>query len=190
MTNLVPTPTGARGRLWRLAAQRPATLVLAVLWLLLWGDLRSWGTAAAGLIVGVLVVVVFPLPTVGLHGTVRPVRLAVLAWRFATDLFVASFQVAWTALRRSPPPVGGVVAVRLRPAPDVLFVLTAVLSSLVPGSLVVEIDARRAVLYLHVLDLDRSGGPDGIRRQTRQLEERVLHAFAARADLTAAGLRP
>jgi multicomponent Na+:H+ antiporter subunit E len=171
----------------RLVAQWPTVVVLSLLWMLLWGDF-AWGTFAAGVLLGALVVAVLPLPSVGVAVAFRPWQVAVLAGRFAADLVVASFQVAWTALRPGVQPRGGVVAVPLRPAPDVLFAMTAELSSLVPGSLVVEVDTRGAVLYLHVLDLAASGGADGVREQTLRLEERVLRAFASRADLVRAGL--
>lgn len=169
------------------AAQWRMVLLLALLWMLLWGTF-AWGTFAAGVLLGVVVVAVLPLPPVGVAVAFRPWQVAVLTGRFAADLAVASFQVAWTALRPGSQPRGGVVAVPLRPAPDVLFAMTAELSSLVPGSLVVEVDTRTAVLYLHVLDLAASGGADGVREQTLHLEERVLRAFASRADLVRAGL--
>src|SRR5689334_6264691 len=153
---------GARRRVRRVAAQWRTILLLSVLWMLLWATF-AWGTFLAGLVLGVLVVAVLPLPPVGVDVAFRPGRVAVLAGRFAGDLVVASFQVAWTALRPGPQPRGGVVSVRLRPAPDVLFAMTAGLSSLVPGSLVVEIDTRTAVLYLHVLDLESAGGAAGVR---------------------------
>ncbi|MCL1871636.1 MAG: Na+/H+ antiporter subunit E [Promicromonosporaceae bacterium] len=180
---------GLRGRARRVAAQWPTVLLLGVLWMLLWGDI-ALGTFLAGVLLGLVVVAVLPLPSVGVRGAVRPWPLAVLVWRFVADLVLASFQVAWTALRPGPQPRGGVVAVPLRPAPDVLFVMTAELSSLVPGSLVVESDSAAAVLYLHVLDLAGSGGPDGVRRQTRALEERVLRAFGSAQALETAGLGP
>ncbi|QAY63835.1 Na+/H+ antiporter subunit E [Xylanimonas allomyrinae] len=181
------TPPGRRRRLRRVAAQWPALLLLGVLWVALWGTI-TWGTFVAGVLLGAVVVAVLPLPPVGVRGTIRPWRAAVLAFRFATDLVVASFQVAWTALRPGPAPRGGVVAVPLRPAPDVFFAMTAELSSLVPGSLVVEADTERCVLYLHVLDLATAGGADGVRQQTLHLEERVLRAFASRPALARAGL--
>ncbi|QAY69346.1 Na+/H+ antiporter subunit E [Xylanimonas protaetiae] len=177
----------ARRRVRRVVAQWPTILLLSGLWMLLWATF-AWGTFVAGLVLGVVVVAVLPLPPVGVDAAFRPGRVAVLAGRFVGDLVVASFQVAWTALRPGPQPRGGVVSVPLRPAPDVLFAMTAVLSSLVPGSLVVEVDTRTAVLYLHVLDLDAAGGVAGVRAQTLHLEERVLRAFAARGDLVRAGL--
>ncbi|WP_041583340.1 Na+/H+ antiporter subunit E [Xylanimonas cellulosilytica] len=177
---------GPRG-LRRVSGQWRTILVLSVLWMLLWGSF-DWGTFAAGLVLGAVVVALLPLPPVGVELAFRPWRVAILAGRFVGDLGLASFQVAWVAIRPGTQPRGGVVAVPLRPAPDVLFAMTAELSSLVPGSLVVEMDTRTAVLYLHVLDVAASGGADAVREQTLHLEERVLRAFASREDLVRAGL--
>ncbi|WP_425955815.1 Na+/H+ antiporter subunit E [Xylanimonas sp. McL0601] len=187
MAGAAPALQVRRRRWRRVAAQWPTILLLGVLWMLLWGTI-AWGTFVSGALLGVVVVTVLPLPPVGVRGAFRPWPVTVLVARFGADLVVASFQVAWTALRPGPQPRGGVVAVPLRPAPDVLFTMTAELSSLVPGSLVVEVDDEAAVLYVHVLDLAGSGGPDAVRAQTLRLEERVLRAFASRADLTRAGL--
>ncbi|MEK8226242.1 monovalent cation/H+ antiporter complex subunit F [Oerskovia sp. M15] len=65
--------------------------------------------------------------------------------------------------------------------------ITAELSSLVPGSLVIEAHRLTGMLYLHVLDLDAAGGADKVRQDALDLEARVLRAFASNDDLRAAG---
>jgi multicomponent Na+:H+ antiporter subunit E len=80
------------------------------------------------------------------------------------------------------------VGVRLRNPNDVFLTLTAEITSLVPGTLVVEAHRRTGMLYLHVLDLEASGGPDGVRASTLGLEAQVLRAFATDADLERLGL--
>ncbi|MDR2723161.1 MAG: Na+/H+ antiporter subunit E [Cellulomonadaceae bacterium] len=164
-----------------------ALIVLAGVWVLLWGHL-SPGTAIAGVIVALVVVAVFPAPRVRGGMTIRPIRLLVLVGHFVVELVTASFQVAWLAIRPAPQPRGGIVAVHMRPAPEVFFAMTSGLSTLVPGSLVVEADPTKAVIYQHVLDLHGSGGAEATRRRTLALEERVLRAFATAEDLAAAGL--
>ena len=163
---------------FRIARRWRTLFVLVLVWCLLWADFRP-GTLIGGALVAVFVVLVFPLPPMGLTVRPRPWPLAVLVLRFAGDLMVASLQVAWIAVAPRSRPRGGIVAVPLRPAPEVLLVAVAELSSLVPGSLVVEIDMERRVLYLHVLDLKRSGGPEGVRKATQLLEQRVLRAFGS-----------
>jgi len=171
----------------RLRHQWSAILWLALVWVLLWGSL-TWGNVLAGLLVGVLVVVLLPLPALPFHGRVRPLRVLALFARFGADLTVASFQVAWQALRPGQEPRGAVVGVRLRNPSDIYLTVTAELSSLVPGSLVVEVHRLTGMLYLHVLDLEAYGGVDKVRADVLALEARVLRALASDAELEAAGL--
>ncbi|WP_402463019.1 Na+/H+ antiporter subunit E [Isoptericola aurantiacus] len=174
-------------RLHRFTWQWPAVVALTVVWVLLWGDL-SWGNVVGGALLAALVVLVFPLPRIETRATLRPLALAALMRRFVTDLVVASFEVAWMALRPGPLPRGAVVEVRLRNPDDVFLTLTAVLSTLVPGSLVVEARRRTGQVFLHVLDIEHSGGPEAVRADVLDLEERVLRALAPADVLARCGL--
>ncbi len=171
----------------KVASQWRAIAWLAVVWVLLWGELTV-GNVVAGVLIATLVSVLMPLPAIASHGRWRLGPFVVLAVRFIGDLVVASAQVSVLALRPGKVPHGGVVGVRLRNPSDVYLTITAELSSLVPGSIVVEAQRLTGMLYLHVLDLDQAGGPDGVRRDTWALEARVLRAFASDDDLHAAGL--
>ncbi|MFE5307763.1 Na+/H+ antiporter subunit E [Isoptericola sp. NPDC056573] len=173
----------------RLGSQWHALVLLTAVWVLLWGDL-SWANVIAGAVIASAVLTLFPLPAIDMQGTVRPWRAVVLVARFVADLFVASFEVAWKAVRPGPAPHGAIVAVRLRNPEDAYLTITAVMSSLVPGSLVVEARRSTGVVYLHVLDIDGSGGAEAVRRDTLALEERVLRAFASDAVLARCGLAP
>lgn len=170
-----------------LAAHWRALIVLATVWVLLWGDL-SWANVVGGIAVGVVVIVLFPLPRITTRGTLRIGPFLALAGRFIVEVFTASFQVAWLALRPGPQPRGGVVGVKLRNPNDVFLTVTAEITSLVPGSVVVEAHRRTGMLYMHVLDLEASGGPEGVRTATLNLEARVLRAFATDAVLLRLGL--
>lgn len=170
-----------------LAAQWPTILWLAVVWVLLWGDV-SWGNIIAGLLIAVTITVVLPLPAIAFHGTVRPLALLALLVRFVTDLVVASIQVSVQAFRFGHTPRGAVVGVRLRSSSDLYLTLVAELSTLVPGSLVIEAHRLTGMLYLHVLDLDSYGGIDKVRDDVHALEARVLRALASEEELEAAGV--
>ncbi len=172
------SPKRVGRRLRRLVVHWPTILVLAGMWVVLWGDL-SWANVLGGLTVAGFAVVLFPLPRVVAHSTLRPWPLLKLAAYFVVEVFVASFQVAWIALRPGPVPRGGVVGVRLLNPDDVVLTVTAVITSLVPGSVVIEARRRSGMLFMHVLDLEGSGGAEAVRRHTLELEERVLRAFAA-----------
>ncbi|GAA1719585.1 Na+/H+ antiporter subunit E [Isoptericola hypogeus] len=171
----------------RVAVQWHAIVLLTVMWVLLWGDL-SWANVIAGAAIALVVVILFPLPPISMNGTLRPWAASVLVARFVADLVVASFEVAWVALRPGKQPRGAIVGVQLRNPDDAYLTITAVMSSLVPGSLVVEASRRTGMVYLHVLDVEASGGPEGVRQEIRTLEARVLRAFASDAVLVRCGL--
>ncbi|MCL2464164.1 MAG: Na+/H+ antiporter subunit E [Micrococcales bacterium] len=176
--------TGAGRHWWR---QWLDVAWLAVVWMLLWGDV-SWANLIGGLAVGVLITLAFAMAPIEFSGRVRPGRVLVLAARFLVDLVRASAQVAFLALRPGPAPRGAVVGVQLVSHSDLYLTLTAELVSLVPGSLVVEVNRLTGRLYLHVLDLARSGGPPGVRAEVLAQERRVLWALASRAELIEAGV--
>lgn len=185
-------PAGSTGtprsrRRSRLTASGPTIGLGALLWVWLWGDL-SWANVLSGAALGALVALAFPLPTLRTAAAVRPVRVLRLFGRFATDLVLASFQVAWSAVRPGPTPRGGLVTVRLRSTSDLFVATTAGLSSLVPGTLVIDLDGAGRTLSVHVLDLAGAGGPEAVRDATLALEERLLLAFASRAELDRTGL--
>jgi multicomponent Na+:H+ antiporter subunit E len=186
------TDTDEAERPWRRRARRLTTLwptmaVGAMFWVLLWGDL-SWANVLSGMTLGALVAVAFPLPPFGTAATLRPGPLLRLAGRFVADLVLASFQVAWSALTPGPTPEGGLVSVRLRTESDLFVATIAGLSSMVPGTLVVDHDQSSRTLRLHVLDLVGSGGADAVRKSTLALEARLLRAFASHDELVRVGL--
>src|SRR5690606_17709743 len=99
-----------------------------------------------------------------------------------------SVHVAALALDLRRTPRGAVVGVQLRNHSDLYLTITAELSTLTPGSLVVEAHRLTGMIYLHVLDLDSYGGAEKVRADTLALEERVLRALATDAELEEAGI--
>jgi len=160
---------------------------LTVVWVLLWGDLTI-GNVLAGVLIGLAVTTGLRMTPIAFHGHVRPLRVVALFARFAVDLVRASFEVSLLALRPRHTPRGAVIGVQLRSHSDLYLTMTAELCSLVPGSLVVEAHRLTGMLYLHVLDVEQSGGIEAARRSVLDQEARVLRAFASDAELAAAGL--
>ena len=161
----------------------PLLVWLVVLWLLLWGDL-SWANVISGTLLGLLVTIVLPLPPVRFDVRVRPLRILALLARFVVDLFAASAQVAWLAVRPGRQPRNSVVGVPLHSGSDLFVSMTAQLVSLVPGSVIVEIGAPSAhegqgSIFIHALGVDDEEGRERIRRQTLLTERRVMRTFAA-----------
>lgn len=170
-----------------LVTQWPTILWLTAVWTLLWGEI-TWANVLGGLAIGIVVTLVFPLPAMGLPIRIRPWHLLRLTGFFLGSLVVASFQVAWQALSPRTQVRGAVVGVRLRNPADLYLTVTAELSTLVPGTLVVEARRITGMLYLHVLDLAASGGEEKVRQDVLDLEEHVLHALASDEELERAGL--
>lgn len=160
---------------------------LTIVWVLLWGDL-SVGNVLAGLVLASVVTTLLPLPPIDFHGRVRPLGVLRLVGRFVVDLLRASAEVSLVALRPRFTPRGAVIGVRLRSHSDLYLTMTAELSSLVPGSLVIEAHRLTGMLYLHVLDVRTPGDIERNRRSVLELEERVMRAFASDDELARAGI--
>lgn len=171
------TRPGLRGRLPE-RRQLPIMAWMVVFWCGLWGSVSPL-VVVGGVLVAFALVAVFPMPT--LPPAPRPsvvgcLRLLVyVVW----DLVRSSLQVAWFAVRPGPVPPSAIIAVPLRSRSDAMIAAVAELLSLVPGTLVVDVDVPSGTLYLHALvtgDPERVG--DDVREQARRMEDRVLAALA------------
>ncbi|RJK95977.1 Na+/H+ antiporter subunit E [Vallicoccus soli] len=160
---------GARG----LVRHLPPLLWLALVWTMLWGTF-SVGNLVAGLLVGLVVTAVLPLPVVVLGGRLDPLALLGLLAHMLRQLVVSSAHLAWLSLRPGPPPLAAVVAVPLRSRSDLLVTLTAEAVSLTPGSLVLEVSRR--TLYCHVLDVSSAQEAQRFRTEVLDLERRIVRA--------------
>ncbi|MEH1014988.1 Na+/H+ antiporter subunit E [Micromonospora sp. CPCC 206060] len=173
-------PSGGRPGRWR--DEAVAAGWLALVWNLFWGEFTV-GNLIGGLAIGVIVLVFFPLPPVTFGGQIRPWAALSFAVRFIGELVSASARVAWAALRPGPPPRGAIIAVPLRVRTDLNLALTAEVISLVPGTLILEVDRTAGTLYVHVLDVR---GPQDLvasRKRIRDVERRLVRAVGSAAEL-------
>lgn len=140
---------------------------LVFVWCALWQDF-SLPSVAFGALLAALTLLVFRLPTLYLSDRFNPLYgvkfVLLLAWNIA----VASFQVMWLATTFRPPLHNSVVAVQLRTRSDLLITAISHTMSLIPGSVVVEVDRSLSVLYFHVLN---TSTPEEIAAFTRQVED-------------------
>ncbi|WP_051485605.1 Na+/H+ antiporter subunit E [Nocardioides sp. J54] len=166
-------PSAVRRRLANV--QLGVTLWLTVLWLVLWRDL-TFPLVVGGLLVGVVVQLVFPLPPLRMHLRPRPVGLLVLVAVFLRDVVVASWQVTRIVLRPGPV-TNAVVEIQLRTPSDFVLTIVGEMLTLIPGSVLVE--ARRAshTIYMHVLDVADEDDVEEFRQLALAQERRVLRAF-------------
>lgn len=158
------------------SVQWPMVLWLTLVWWVLWGSWTAF-SLVTGVLVAVLASVVFPLPPLHVHVRIRPVAVVVLVARFLYDVAVASVQVAWTTLKPPPRLRSAIVKVPLRTESDLVLTATAIMSSLVPGSVVVEAHRPTHTLYLHVLNAAGEDDVETARRTAWAQEERILAAF-------------
>jgi multicomponent Na+:H+ antiporter subunit E len=171
-----------RRRLGRWRDQALALGWLVVVWSLLWGEV-NWANLAGGLVVGGAVLLFFPLPAVTFAGRLRPRALLVFAFRFGTELVGASLHVARIAVQPGYRPRGAIIGVRLRVPTDLNLALTAEAVSLVPGTLILEVDRDSGTLYLHVLDTHGPADLTLARERTLAVERRIVRAVGSAAEL-------
>jgi multicomponent Na+:H+ antiporter subunit E len=157
-------------------------LVLAVVWVLFWGDL-SLANVISGVLLGLLVTLVFPLPPIEFHGRFRPLHHARLIVVLLVDLVRSSFVVAAQAFRFGRPMRNAVLRVHLRTRNDLYLTLVTELVSLVPGTLVLEARRSEGMVYLHVMDVRDPSDLERARQEVRDAEARVLRAFGSDAEV-------
>ncbi len=175
-----PEPTPPR-RLSRESIQPAVVAWLTLVWVLLWGDL-SVANVVAGAALATLVVVVFPLPALRMRLKVRPLWLVWLIVHFLGSVVLATVQVAWTTVSFWRVPRNAVIRVTLLTSSDFVLTVVAELTSLVPGSIVLEADRAAHSLYIHVLDVHTRADVEKVRAATMALERRVVMALGAEID--------
>lgn len=167
---------------WRLWQRLPLLVVLVVLWMLLWGEI-SLLAVTSGIAVAVIVTTVFYLPPVELSGRFNPFRLLLFIVRFAGDVVTGSILVAASAFAPRPIRRNAIIGVKLRTTSDFVMTMTATTVSLVPGTLVIEIDRARAILYLHSVGIADEEGVERVRRSALATEARIVRAIGSASDL-------
>ncbi|GGM34313.1 Na+/H+ antiporter subunit E [Micromonospora sonchi] len=173
---------GLRARVRRWREQWIAVGGLVLIWLLLWGDI-SWGNLLGGLLAAAAVLVFFPLPAVTFDGRLRLRGLLMFAGRFVVELVWASLHVARIGMQPGYTPRSAIIAVRLLVPTDLNLTLTAEAVSLVPGTLIVDVDRNGGVLYVHVLDVRAPADIATARKEIRLLERRIIAAVGSAAEL-------
>jgi len=175
-------PTTRREIRWRIWQQLPLLLVLVVLWMLMWGSLTPL-TIITGIVVAVLVTRAFYLPPVELSGRFNVLWFVVFLARFGVALVVGSFQVAFLAFTPKATEQNSIVAVQLVTRSDFVMTLTAIAISLIPGSIVIEVDRAEGILYLHALGADDEDAIDRVRHEVQTTEQRLVRAIGSTDDM-------
>jgi multicomponent Na+:H+ antiporter subunit E len=164
-----------------LARQLPLLVGLVVLWMALWNQFTVLAFVT-GVAVALLVTRVFFLPPVELSGRFNLWYAVVFLAHFVVDLVRASVIVAWQAVRPRGVSSNAIVAVQLHTRSDFIMTLVAEAISLVPGSLVVEADRERSILYLHALAVEDQAGVEGVRDGVLVVEARLVRVLGSDDD--------
>lgn len=154
---------------------------LILVWLALWGTV-SVANILSGLVIALLITVFLPLPAVPVQGKLHPLSLVRLAALVAWWLIQSSIQVAWLAVRPGKPPLSAVLRARLDLKSDLVLALGVNIMNLTPGTLVLEIDQSRRLVYVHVLDVGTKRAVARFYRQTAQLERLLVATFEREAE--------
>lgn len=160
----------------------PLLIGLVLTWMALWREI-SLLSVVSGIIVAMVITRVFYLPPVKLAGRFNPwFALRYLAY-FLKNLTVASFQVAWFAVRPKPTPKCAMIAVELRTHSDFILTMTGITISLIPGSFIVDVDRDRSILYLHVLNTPTYVEIDQMRNEVRHIEMLLIRTVGSTAEV-------
>jgi multicomponent Na+:H+ antiporter subunit E len=154
---------------------------LILVWSLLWGDF-SVANVISGLVVALVITVLLPLPAVPVEGRLHPLSLLKLIVLVGYYLVLSSVQVAWLAIRPGPPPLVAVLRAHLALKSDLVLALAVNIFNLIPGSIVLEIDQNRRMLYLHVIDVGSERSVQRFYRQVDQVERLLVAAFERDED--------
>lgn len=162
----------------------PLLVWLVFVWGALWQDF-SPGNLLFGALIAVVVARLFYLPPVELGGRFSILRAVPFAIVFLGKVVAASFQVLYLALARGPRVTNAVIAVRLRSHSDLMVTATGHVISLIPGSLVVEVDRSTSTLYIHGLNVRNAEDVMNLRKEVRDTEAGLIRIMGTKDELAA-----
>jgi multicomponent Na+:H+ antiporter subunit E len=174
---------GAKSKLQmrRVALRAWVLCWLILVWMLLWGTVSA-ANILSGLAIALLITLLLPLPVVPIEGRVHPLSLLRLIVTVAYYLVLSSIQVAWLALKPGPPPVSAVLRAHLAIKSDLVLALAVNIVNLIPGSIALEIDQVRRMIYVHVIDVDSERAVNRFYRQVAEVQRLLVSTFEREAD--------
>ncbi len=165
-----------------LRAQLPLLVWLVLVWIMLWGT-WSWANVLSGAAVALAVTLLLPLPPVVGGTRVRPRAVLAFLGHFVVDLVRSAAQVAWRSLGPRGVQQGAIVQVQLRADSDLLLTMVAAANSLVPGSLVLDLDRERRRIGVHLLHVADAEHVERLKRGILATEDRIVRAFGSASDI-------
>ena len=165
----------------RVALRAWVLIWLMLVWILLWGTVSA-ANIVSGLAIALVITLLLPLPVVPVEGSVHPVPLLGLIALVVYELLMSSLQVAWLAIKPGPPPQSAVLRAHLTIKSDLVLALAVNIITLTPGSIVLEIDQVRRIIYAHVIDVGSDRAVNRFYRQVSQIERLLVATFERETD--------
>ncbi|MFC9770911.1 MULTISPECIES: Na+/H+ antiporter subunit E [unclassified Pseudarthrobacter] len=165
-----------------LRQELPLLVWLVIVWGALWQDF-SPGNLLFGALLAIAVARLFYLPPVELSGRFNVRHAIPFALMFLGRVVVASFQILYLAAVRGPKVHNAVVAVTLRSHQDLIVTATGHVISLIPGSLVVEVDRSTSTLYLHAINISSAEDVENLRNEVRTIEAGLIRIMGTNEEL-------
>lgn len=157
---------------------------LVFVWILLWGTFSA-ANVLSGAAVATLITWLLPLPAVPVEGKVHVLSLIRLLLTVAYRLVLSSVQVALLAVKPRPP-LSAVLRAQLSVKSDLVLALAVNIFNLIPGSIVLEIDQTRRLLYMHVIDVGSDRALSAFYHQVAVVERLLVATFERPEDWRAA----
>ena len=157
-------------------------LGLVILWCLLWGQLTPL-SVVSGIVLALVISLVFYLPAIDLSGRINIWHTAVFFVRLIIDICRASIDVAWLVINPRYHPSSAILAIALDTRSDIIMMFTAEAISLVPGSIVVDIDREESVLYVHVINVTTDDDLEKFRASVFATEKRLVMGIGSKDDV-------
>lgn len=173
--------TSSRKGRWQ---KLPLIVWLVIVWGALWQDF-SLGNLVFGALIAIGVSAAFYLPPVELSGRFNVFRAGVFALWFLKEITVASIQVLFLAIFRGPRIRNAVIAVPLRTTSDLMMTAVGHVLSLIPGSLVVEVDRGTSTLYVHALNVKNTADRNKVAAGIQDIEARLIRIMGSKEELAA-----
>ncbi len=161
--------------------QLPLLVWLVALWMLLWGQF-TWLALITGLVMAVFVTRVYRLPRSSSRPD-QPLYGLIFVLTFIGAVVKGSLIVAWQVLDFRRPPGAAIIAVPLRVDDDVIMAHTAVTASLIPGSLIVDVDRENRTLFLHTIGVRDENDLEHQRRVVLGWEARITRAVGSKEEM-------
>ena len=172
--------------------QVPLALGMTFVWMLLFNGFQwrqeSLGLFVLGFLVSITIIVMFPMPPITPGFRLRPLQTVWMVSHISWQMILAGIQVSIQIFRRETVK-SSVIKVSLRTASDLMLVCTAIATTVIPGSVVIEVAPEEHVMFVHFLGAKDKTKVEEAREGIFMLEERIVRALGTGknvADLNAA----